>query len=553
MGFLSEGKQLHSRVIKLGFCNVLSLQNQILNVYAKCKDHNDAHKLFDEMHVRNVVTWNTVICGIVDCGHSNHESNLFMGFCYFRRMLLDEAGLDAITLNGLFRACLELNEVEIGRALHCFVVKLGFELNCFVNSALVDLYGKCGFIEEARRVFNKVLCRDVVLWNVMVSCWALNCLAEEAFGLFRLMWWENSIGDDFTFSTLLNLCGTLGSCELGKQIHGLIIKLSFDLDVLVASGLVDMYAKSGNIDDARKGFDDMAARNVVSWNTMIVGYGRLGNREEAMKLVKRMFQEDFSPDKITLASIISSCGSTSAYCEVIQVHAYVLKNAFHACLSIANALLNAYSKCGSIAKALQCFDIVPEPDLISWTSLVGAYAFHGLPKDSIDIFEKMLSNGVRPDRIVFLEVLSACSHAGLVSEGIHYFKSMINDYHMVPNLEHYTCLIDLLGRVGLLDEAFNILNSMSIECGSDNLGALIGACKIHGDVKLAKWAAEKLFELEPNKPVNYTLMSSIYASEGHWYNAARVRGLMRDRNDHRIPGCSWMEFSGTVHEIPVNS
>ncbi|KAJ6722972.1 hypothetical protein OIU74_007535 [Salix koriyanagi] len=206
------------------------------------------------MHVRNVVTWNTVICGLVDCRGSGYESSVYRCFCYFRKMLLDKVGFDAITLNGLLRACLGLNDVEIGRELHCLIVKLGFAVNSFVSSALVDMYGKCGLVKEARRAFDEVYCRDLVLWNVMLSCYAMNCLAEEASGFFKLMQKENFLTDGFTFSSMLNSCRTLGACDLGRQIHGLAIRLSFDLDVLVASGLVDMYAKSENIDDARKAF-----------------------------------------------------------------------------------------------------------------------------------------------------------------------------------------------------------------------------------------------------------------------------------------------------------
>ncbi|KAL3572028.1 hypothetical protein D5086_025932 [Populus alba] len=381
-GFLREGKQVHAHVIKLGFY----------------------------------------------CRGSDYESSVYMGFCYFRKMLLDKVGFDAITLNGLFRACLELNDVEIGRELHCFIVKLGFAVNSFVNSALVDLYGKCGLVKEARRAFDEVYCRDLVLWNVMLSCYAMNCLAEEASGFFKLMQEENFMTDGFTFSS-----------------------------------------------DARKAFDGMSARNVVSWNTMVVGYGRLGDGGEAMKLLIGMFQEDLRPDEITLASIIRSCSSALTYCEIMQVNAYVLKNGFHAFLSIANALINAYSKGGSIAMALQCFSTVLEPDLVTWTSLISA--------------------------------------------------------------------------AGLLDEAFNVLNSMSIEYSSDTLGAFIGACKIHGEVKLAKWAAEKLFEMEPNKPVNYTLMSSVFASEGNWHDVARIHKLMRDRCGHGVPGCSWMEYAGPLFHL----
>ncbi|KAF2291141.1 hypothetical protein GH714_020327 [Hevea brasiliensis] len=462
-------------------------------------------------------------------------------------MLLNQVSLDPITLNGLLRACLELNNVEIGGQLHCFILKLGFELSCFVSSALVDLYGKCGLVEDARRIFDKVLCPDLVLWNVMLSCNALNSLEEEAFRVFNLMRLENLIGDGFTFSSMLNSCATLGSCELGRQIHGLIIKLSFDLDIIVSSGLVDMYAKSENIEDARKAFDDMAANNVVSWNTMVVAYGQLGDGKEAMKLLKEMLREVFTPDELTVASILGSCSNASASYEIMQVHAYVVKMGFHSFLSIGNAIINAYAKCGRTASALECFNSVPEPNHVTRTSLVGAYAFNSLPKDSIEMFEKMLSTGVMPDKIAFLGVLSARSHAGLIKEGFRYFSLMIKHYQIIPHLEHYGCLIDLLGRAGFLDEAFSVLTSMPIGQRSDILAAFIGACKIHGYLKLAKWAAEKLLELEPNIPVYYALISNMYASEEQWHDVARVRKLMRDRCDHKVPGCSWIELGGAIH------
>lgn len=525
--------------MKLGLCNKLSLQNQVLHVYVKCKAFDDMEKLFDEMRVRNIVTWNTLISGIINCGGNVTP--------YFRRMLLDNVRLDHITFNSLLRACVQADDIEVGRRLHSFILKVGFGLNCFVSSALVDLYGKCGFVEDARRVFDEVLCRDLVLWNVMVSCYALNCLGDGAIAVFNLMRLEGMKGDYFTFSSLVNSCGTLGSSKLGRQIHGLVIKQSFDLDVLVATSLVDMYAKNGNIDDACRVFDGMTAKNVVSWNTMVVGFGQNGDGREAVKLLRDMLQGSFCPDEVTLASILSSCGSLSISCETRQVHAYAIKNGVQAFLSIENALINAYSKCGSIAGALQCFGSVKEPDLVTWTSIIGAYAFHGLSKESIEVFEKMLSHAVRPDSIAFLEVLSACSHGGLVSEGLRYFNLMISDYHILPDSEHYTCLTDLLGRVGLLVEAYDLLASMPIEPRSDTLGAFIGACKVHGSIGLAKWAAEKLLELEPSKPVNYALVSNVYASERCWFDVARLRKMMRDNCDHKVPGCSWIEIAGEIH------
>ncbi|XP_010275674.1 PREDICTED: pentatricopeptide repeat-containing protein At2g46050, mitochondrial [Nelumbo nucifera] len=544
--FLPEGRQVHLHIVKLGYYHCQSLQNHLLSFYLRCKAFADANRLFDEMLERNVVSWNTMISGAVRCDPSSQSSNNLSLF-YFRKMLAERVEPNHITFIGLLRTCTELDDIESGKQLHSFILKLRFNSNCFVNTALVDLYAKCTLVDDARRVFDNVLLRDLVCWNVMVSCYALNGKGEEAFGIFRLMQSEGVNGDDFTFTSLLNACGILGSFPLGKQLHGFIYKMSFDLDVFVASALVDMYAKTGSMEDAHKTFDGMIIQNLVSWTTMIVGYGHHGDGKEAMKLLKRMIQEYFMPDELTYASILSSCANLAATCEIFQVHAHLLKRGFGGFLSIGNSLVNAYSKCGNIAGAFQSFNSILEPNLFTWTSMIGASAFHGLSREAIQLFETMLSKGVRPDRIAFLGVLSACSHGGLVDEGFHYFTSMIRDYQISPDSEHYTCLVDLLGRAGHLDEAYNVLINMPNEPSCNVLGAFIGACKIHKNVGLAKWAAERLFKLEPDDPVNYTIMSNLYASVGHWIDVARTRKTMREKCGYKMPGCSWMEVGGEVH------
>ncbi|CAN1308977.1 Pentatricopeptide repeat-containing protein At2g46050, mitochondrial [Linum perenne] len=542
-GSLLQGKLAHARAIKLGICSALSLQNHILNVYVKCKNWEDGHQLFDEMRVRNSVAWNTVICGLVV--HSDGDRYCTSAcFDYFKRMLLGNSALDSITLNALFRACVELDVVETGRQLHCFVVKLGFELNCFVVCALVDLYGKFGLAKEARCAFDRVLNRDLVLWNVMLSCYALNRLPEEAFLVFSSMRGEDLSGDGFTFSSLLNSCGALESGELGRQIHGLIVKLSFDSDVLVASGIIDAYAKNGCMFDARRAFDGMSVRNLVSWNTMIVGYGQLGEGHEAMMLLREMLQDDVSPDELTISGTISSWDRASlSISEIAQIHGYVMRKGFEGFSSVRNSLIDAYSKNGRFASALLCFGSAVEPDLVTWTALIHACGFHNCPRYSVEMFEKMVSDGVRPDRIAFLGILSACSHAGLVNEGIHYFNLMVNQYQLIPGREHYSCLVDLLGRAGFLDDAFKVLTSIPFQHGSDTWGAFLGACSTHGNLRLAKSAAEMLFKLEPTDPASYALMSNMYASGGQWTDVARLRKLLKDKCDHKLPGCSWTEPS----------
>ncbi|KAG5142056.1 hypothetical protein JHK82_017751 [Glycine max] len=550
---LPEGKQLHAHLIKFGFCHVLSLQNQILGVYLKCTEADDAEKLFEELSVRNVVSWNILIRGIVGCGDANeNDSNQQQCFSYFKRMLLELVVPDSTTFNGLFGVCVKFHDIDMGFQLHCFAVKLGLDLDCFVGSVLVDLYAQCGLVENARRVFHVVQHRDLVVWNVMISCYALNCLPEEAFVMFNLMRWDGANGDEFTFSNLLSICDSLEYYDFGKQVHGHILRLSFDSDVLVASALINMYAKNENIVDAHRLFDNMVIRNVVAWNTIIVGYGNRREGNEVMKLLREMLREGFSPDELTISSTISLCGYVSAITETMQAHAFAVKSSFQEFLSVANSLISAYSKCGSITSACKCFRLTREPDLVSWTSLINAYAFHGLAKEATEVFEKMLSCGIIPDQISFLGVLSACSHCGLVTKGLHYFNLMTSVYKIVPDSGHYTCLVDLLGRYGLINEAFEFLRSMPMEAESNTLGAFVASCNLHANIGLAKWAAEKLFTIEPEKNVNYAVMSNIYASHRHWSDVERVRRMMGNKCDARVPGCSWIEITNQVHSFVSN-
>lgn len=543
-GFLAQGKQLHASMIKFGFFhNVLWLENQVLNLYIKCKQVDDAIKVFDEILVRNVVTWNILISGLVGCG----RSVCYMGFCYFRRMMFEMFVPDSTTFTGLFKLCIEINDIEIGRQLHCLVIKAGLCEDCFVSSVLVDLYAKFRVVEDARKVFDFVLDRDVVLWNVMVSCYAMNGLGGEAFRVFRSMEFNGVKGDDFTITSLINVCSSCASCELGRLIHGLLIRQGFDLDVVIASALIDMYVKTENICDALKVFQAMNLRNSISWTTLIVGYGRHGDGNKATILLVKMLGEGLNPDELTLASVLSSCGNLSLFGETVQIHAYALKTAFSAFLSVGNALINAYSRSGNFASAYLSFISIIEPDLVSWTSMIGACAFHGLSGEGIRLFEEMLSHKIRPDRVAFLEVLSACCHGGLVCEGFRYFALMTGAYEVVPDLDHYTCLIDLLGRAGLLVEAFNMLRSMPIQPGPDTLGAFIGACKVYGNLELEKWSTEQLIILEPNMSVSYTLMSNMYASAGSWKDVSRVRKMMRENCHFKVPGSSWTDIAGEVH------
>ncbi|KAJ0967262.1 hypothetical protein J5N97_024179 [Dioscorea zingiberensis] len=311
--------------------------------------------------------------------------------------------------------------------------------------------------------------------------------------------------------------------------------------VVCTGGHVLMYMKSGDIKDAHNVFDTMRHRNIVSWNSIIVGYGMHGDGKKAMSVLIEMMQQGFKPDEQTLASVLSSCANQAAANEATQAHNYAIKTGLHDHLSVSNALTFAYAKCGNLHYASQVFESITKPDIVSFSSMVFSYAFHGLGKEAMDTFKTMLHGGVRPDKVVFLGVLSACNHAGLVEEGLCYFKSMIRDYQISPGSEHYTCLVDLLGRAGYIDDAYDVVINMPFEPGGDVLGALIGACKLHGNTGLGKWVGDKLCELEPCKSVNYKLMSSIHTALERWDEAAEVRRELRGWcGGSIVAGCSWI-------------
>lgn len=545
MGFLSELKQIHAHLFKFGLYNVLSLQNQVLHAYFKCMESSDAEKVFEELPVRNVVCWNILIRGIFDCGVC-HGLNPCLVFSYFKRMMMEAAAPDYITFNSMIGFCVQLNDIDMGTQLHCFTLKLGFDLDCFVGSALVDLYAKCGLVDNARLVFSCVGFRDLVMWNVMISCYALNYLPQEACAIFNLMGLEGVKGDGFTYSSLVSSCVASECYDFGRQIHSLILKQSFDSDVLVATALMNIYAKHENITDALLVFDKMAIRNVVSWNTLIVECGKHGHGNEVMKLLRNMLREETHPDDLTLSSTISSCGCASAITETKQAHALSIKSGLEESISVGNSLLTAYSKCGIIACAYTCFSSIIQPDLISWTSMINAYAFHGLAKKANETFGKMLSCGIKPDKISFLGVLAACAHSGLVIKGLHYFKVMTEVYQIEPETEHYACIVDLLGRCGYIHEAFELLRSMPIEPEGNTLGAFIGSCKVHEQMALAKWAAKKLMMIEPKKSANYTVMCNIYGCYRRWGEVERLRRKMEERGSSKVRGGSWIEIGDEV-------
>lgn len=444
--------------------------------------------------------------------------------------------------------------------IHPLAVKSGRASGLRVATALADAYGKSGLVSNARQLFDETPRKDVVFCNAMISCYASHGLPRRAWELFVEMRKSGLAGDGFTFSALL--CpprrgrGDTDAGPLlrrGAPVHGLVLRLGLLADEVVATALLDMYAKCVKVPDARKVFDDMVVRNVVSWNAIVVCYGQNGEGKEALELFRLMLRDRFScPDELTLASVLSSCANMAAANEATQVHAYAVKRGALDFLQVGNALILAYGKNGFVQEAARIFTMIYNPDIITWSSMVSSLAYLGHAKNAIHLFERMLQQGIQPDGVAFLGVLSACSHARLIEEGLQYFLLMTRAYQIDPSPEHLACLVDLLGRAGRIEDAYNVVVKLSCDGNADVFGAFLGACKMQGEIELAKWAMDRLLCLEPSEPVNYLLMSNTFAAAGAWKELAEVRSVMRTSCGNKVPGSSWIELGGTVQTFVSN-
>ena len=444
-------------------------------------------------------------------------------------------------------------------ALHPLLLKSGRASQPHIATALAVAYADSGHLPHARRVFDDTPHKDLVLCNAMVACYAAHGLALHAWSLFASMRRSclDLAGDGFTFSALLRPPRQYDDAELllrlGALAHGLVLRLGHLADVVVATALLDMYSKYGRIADAHRVFNAMVVRNVVSWNAIIVCYGWHGEGKDAVELFRWMLRDGCCcPDERTLASVLSSCANMAAANEATQVHSYAQKRGLQGFLQVANALIMAYGKNGFVQEVKWIFAMTENPDVVTWSSMVSSHAYLGHAKDAMHLFERMLQQGIQPDGIAFLGVLSACSQAGLIEDGLRYFLMMTGGYLIDPSPQHLACLVDLLGRAGRIEDAYDVVVKLSCESNTDIIGAFLGACKMRGNIELAKWAADKLLRLEPSEAVNYLLMSNAFAAAGAWNELVQVRCMMRNRCAKKVPGCSWIEISGTVRTFVSN-
>lgn len=476
----------------------------------------------------------------------------FTRFCYQRDLpsairamdAMQTHGLhaDSITYSELIKCCLARGAVREGKLVHNHVFSNGYEPKTFLINILINMYVKFNLLEEAKTLFDKMPERTVVSWTTMIWAYCNAKMNNKAFEFFVLMHREGVRPNMYTYSSILRACVCLLNL---RQLHCGIIKVGLDSDVFVRSALIDVYAKWGELRDALCVFNEMATGDLVVWNSIIGAFAQNSDGDEALDLFKRMKRAGFAADQATLTSVLRACTGLALLELGTQVHVHVLK--YDQDLILNNALLDMYCKCGSLEDAQFIFDRMVEKDVISWSTMIAGLAQNGYSQKALKFFELMKASGLEPNYITILGVLFACSHAGLVEDGLCYFHSMKNVYGIDPEKEHYGCIIDLLGRAGKLDQAVKLINEMDYEPDAVTWRALLGACRVHQNTDLAVYAAKQILNLDPQDAGTYILLSNIYANMQRWDDVAEIRKTMRDRGLRKEPGCSWIEVNKHIH------
>lgn len=543
--YLEGGKQVHGYVLRNGVDMDVSVNNVLIDLYSKCHRVRYARKIFDNMVIKNTVSWTTMIAGYMQNAFDSDAMELFsemsrLGWCP-----------DGFTCTTILTSCGSLGALEKGKQVHSYTIKTNLACDEFVKNGLIDMYAKCDSLAEARTAFDAVVEHNVVSYNAMIEGYASNGELSEALNLFSRMRFRSLPPSPLTFISLLGVSTTISAMDLSKQIHGLIIKVGVALDLYAGSALVDVYSKCSCVNDARVVFEEMAERDVVVWNAMIFGYSLNSQCEDALKLFLEMLPTRIKPNEFTFVALVASASNLASLFHGLQFHDQIIKRCLDSDPYVSNALIDMYAKCGSIDEARRLFDTMHGRDVVCWNSMISRYAQHGHAEEALRVFEWMEKEEIEPNYVTFVGVLSACSHVGLVEQGLYHFNSMKHDYGIEPGTEHYACIVALLGRFGKLQEAKEFIQRMPIEPAAIVWRSLLSSCQIVGDVELGKYAAEMAIKTDPGDSGSYVLLSNIFAAKGMWADVEKVRKGMNCSGVVKEPGHSWVEVKNQVHVFTV--
>lgn len=528
---ITEIHQFHCYMIKTSLTNVPFTLSKLLA--ASIFDMNYASTIFTSIQNPNLFMFNTMLRGYSVSNSSNKSLPIF------NQLRNSENRLDPFSFMAVMKACGRSFEVGFGRGVHGIVVKSGNRFFVDLNNTILQFYCVCGRIDDARKVFDECPERnDLVTWNILMGGCVLVSDYSLVFELFLKMGCSGIRASVATVLSLLSAAGDIGSFVLAKSFHGYCIKIGFCCNLNVVTALIDMYAKTDCIYLARKVFDGIVEKDVVLWNCLIKNYARSCLVEEAVALLQRMRQEGVKPNSSTLVGLLSAYSASGSMQGVRYVTSLIEEEKLELDVVLGTALVDVYAKCGFLDEAMEIFERMENKDVKSWTAVISGHGIHGQPINAIKLFNRMKNEGFRPNEVTFLAILTACSHGGLVTEGVEFFKIMVQEHGFSPWVEHYGCLIDLLGRAGMLHEAFELIKSLPIKSDATSWRTLLSACRVHGDVKLGECVKDVLSNFYTPHPTDSLLISGTYAVAGRISDLTRMQETKQTNvtlDNYRVP------------------
>ncbi|CAN6451036.1 unnamed protein product [Victoria cruziana] len=543
---LAEGKKAHSSAFKLGLGSDVYVCNSQVEMYARYGDMSSARKVFDDTVQKDIVSWTSLISGHV------RKRDFNVAFLCFGQLQLTGLKPNSVLLLAMFRACYLSANLVHGQRFHCYVVKSGMEGCPSLGNSILTMYDRTCNAEEAETFFDLMNDKDAVSWNIMISGYDLKQNNAKAVATFRRMLDDSVQPNHETLTTVVSACAKLGELMQGKEIHCFVVKNDLQ-DVILQTSLLDMYCKCGSVALATRVFKTIPERNHVTWSRMVSGYIQNGCIIEAISLFWQMQLAGFraGPEDLRCLMFLASTHLGSLrVCR--KIHAYLIRNCFFSDdVATITSLIDMYGKCGSIIYSRRCFDQANKKDAVSWTAMIDNYALHGYALKALQLFHAMKREELEPNSVTFISLLSACNHAGLLDDGCRIFTDMIKDSKIKLGLDHCTCMVDLLGRSGHLEQAYEIIKTMPIEPDSRIWGSLLSACRIHSNLSIGELASKHLFDLDPQNAGYHVLLCNINSSNTRWDAAEDIRRKLGRETQNKMPGWSCVEGGEVLHGFTV--
>ncbi|RWW55317.1 hypothetical protein BHE74_00038052 [Ensete ventricosum] len=527
---LNLGQELHSYAITNGMKMNVFVGGSLIDMYLKCGKSGFAERVFADLENRNVPVWNALIAAYAD------EDKMSEALDLLDLMQKDGFVPNVITYNTFIAAYARRGQKDEAFKFLFEIIRKGLKPNVVSMNALTSGFHHSGLNDEALDLFREMQ---------LPKSFSTRC-SSFLIGMLDVIIQPNAV----TINSTLSVCADLKLLHFGKEVHGYILRNSFESNVFVSSALVDMYAKCYDMSSATKVFHGMKDKNVVSWNVLMAGHNHNEHPEAALKLYLEMLEQNFVPSSITMMILLLSCSNIMALRLGRELHNHIEKGRPDGCpLTLASTLINMYAKCGNIRDAKLVFDCVIEKDLVIWNAMMTGYSLHRMTMDALSLFNQMQQSGIKPDHITFTAILSACNQEGFVDEGWKLFKMMEDFYGVSPTLEHFTCMVDMLGTAGLLEESLDLIRRIPFRPDACLWATLLKACRLHSNYEIGERAARALFELEPQNASNHIVLYNIFAMSGLWESASTMMNALRDQGLKVVDICSWIEICTVIHSF----